>query len=714
VSSPAIFPTPPQAGERGDADWRSADDEWGGTALTERELTQLAAWDRAGAPADEPDEDEEWLAELPPEQWEEPAEAGPEALPGLMPRRWGTGGGFDAGGLADAIPPGPVLAGLAAGKHETGLARVSEDELAGLMIAWRRIASWAAAGELAAIAELDRRRTTRAAMSADAHLAEHVADEVAMVLTLTSRAAGKLTDFALSLAKLPKTRSALWAGHIDAPKALVIIDELTGLDGPHAARVEAAVIGCAPGQTTGELRRTVRRAVIAADPDSARRRKNKAAKDARVECWQEQAGTTALAGRDLPPAEALAADQRISAYARGLKNAGADGTLDGLRAKVYLALLNGQPVASLLPVAEERAETAGTGKARPGQDSGLTGAVPDSGLTGAVPDSGLTGAVPDSGLTGAVPGSGLTGAVPGSGLTGAVPGSGLTGAVLGGALPDGAQSDGVFLDSASPAPGSAALRWALKPGMRGTVNLVLPLATWLGWSQVPGEVTGFGPLDAEDSRASAAALARDPATRWCLTIVGADGRAIAHGCAKGAPVPTAPEYSARAGTPGQPPGETARQPRAQGPRAGPGPPPGETAGRPRAQGPRVGPGLPASIASWLAGIGLTWLETGTCSHRAESAGYRPSPSLAHLIQIRQQRCTAPGCRRPASSCDFEHTIPWHRGGRTCLCNGGPCCRRHHRCKQANGWGLSQPRPGEFIWTTPHGRSYRTEPEPYPA
>jgi hypothetical protein len=649
VSSPASFPTPPQAGERGDADWRSGDDEWGGKALTEQELVRLAAWDRAGAPADELDEDEEWLAELPPEQWEEPAEAGPEAfeldkdeewlaelppeqweepaeagpeaLPGLMPRRWGTGGGFDAGGVADAIPPGPVLAGLAAGKQEAGLARVSEDELAGLMIAWRRIASWATAGELAAIAELDRRRTTQAAVSADAHLAEHVADEVAMVLTLTSRAAGKLTDFALSLAKLPKTRAALWAGDIDAPKALVIMDELTGLDGPHAARVEASVIGCAPGQTTGELRRTARRAVIAADPDSARRRKNKAAKDARVECWQEHAGTTALAGRDLPPAEALAADQRVSAYARWLKNAGTDGTLDGLRAKVYLALLNGQPVASLLRVAGEGAEAAGTGKGVAGQDPGLTGALPD------------------------------------------------------GALPD-----GVLLDSATPAPGSAAVRGALKPGMRGTVNLVLPLATWLGWSQVPGEATGFGPLDAEDSRALAAALARDPATRWCVTVVAADGRATAHGCATTAP--------------GQPPGETTGRPRAHRPRAGPGPPPG--------------------IASWLAGIGLAWLETGTCSHRRESAGYRPSPSLTHLVQIRQQRCTAPGCRRPASACDFEHTIPWHRGGRTCLCNGGPCCRRHHRCKQADGWGLSQPEPGTFIWTAPHGRRYRTEPEPYPA
>ena len=123
--------------------------------------------------------------------------------------------------------------------------------------------------------------------------------------------------------------------------------------------------------------------------------------------------------------------------------------------------------------------------------------------------------------------------------------------------------------------------------------------------------------------------------------------------------------------------------------------------------------LPPGVRAWLASIPLAWLETGECSHRRESPGYRPSRSLTHLIQVRQGTCTAPGCRRPATSCDFEHTIPYHQGGRSCECNGGPCCRRHHRAKQATGWQLAQPRPGTFIWTTPHGRSYQTEPDAYP-
>jgi hypothetical protein len=572
------------------------DDAWDGE-LTREELARLAAWDRAGDLADELDEHEAWRAGLLLEPGEEPAEAAvPEALPGLTPRRWGMGDGFDAGLVADTFPPGPVLAGLAADKQAEGLARASDDELAGLMIAWRRIGSWAAAGELAAVAELDRRRTAQVAAGADVHLGEHVADEVAMALTLTSRAADSLTDFAVRLARLPKTRAALQAGDIDVPKAMVIVDELTGLDGPHAGRVEACLIGRARGQTTGELRRAARRAVIAADPDAARVRKEKAAKQARVECWQEQAGTAALAGRDLPVAEALSADQHISAYARQLKTAGAGGTLDELRASVYLALLNGQPVESLVPA---------------GTPAGPGSSPPPAGNPAVSPEPTVRGNV-------------------------------------------------------NP----------VLPAARGNVNLVLPLATWLGWAQSPGEVAGFGPLDAADSRALAAALASGSGTKWCVTVTGADGRAVAHGCAK----------------------------------AGPGKPSGGCPGR---AGPGEGRGPPPGVRQWLAGIGLAWLETGTCSHRRESRGYRPSRLLTHLVQVRHQTCTAPGCRRPATACDFEHTVPYRRGGRTCECNGGPMCRRHHRAKQAHGWRLEQPQPGTLLWTTPGGRTYATRPAEYP-
>jgi hypothetical protein len=53
--------------------------------------------------------------------------------------------------------------------------------------------------------------------------------------------------------------------------------------------------------------------VLAADPDAAKKRKEQALREARVERWTEPAGTAALAGRDLPPAGVLAADANLTA-----------------------------------------------------------------------------------------------------------------------------------------------------------------------------------------------------------------------------------------------------------------------------------------------------------------------------------------------------------------------------------------------------------------
>ncbi|MGD0247263.1 MAG: hypothetical protein ABSB59_44035, partial [Streptosporangiaceae bacterium] len=77
-------------------------------------------------------------------------------------------------------------------------------------------------------------------------------------------------------------------------------------------------------------------------PGKARKRREDAAKDARVERWAEDSGNAALMGRELPPAEVLAADQRITAWAHELRKAGLDGDMDVLRARAYLDLLLGK------------------------------------------------------------------------------------------------------------------------------------------------------------------------------------------------------------------------------------------------------------------------------------------------------------------------------------------------------------------------------------
>jgi hypothetical protein len=78
-----------------------------------------------------------------------------------------------------------------------------------------------------------------------------------------------------------------------------------------------------------------------AAPGKARKRRETAARFARVERWAEDSGNAALAGRELPPDQVLAADERITARARELQAAGLEGSTDELRARAYLDLLLG-------------------------------------------------------------------------------------------------------------------------------------------------------------------------------------------------------------------------------------------------------------------------------------------------------------------------------------------------------------------------------------
>jgi hypothetical protein len=639
---------------------------------TEAELAGLAPDLDAGPP----DGEFAWLADLPGPLLDEylaatTEPAVPEALAaGFWDRSTGEGRGFAAGGVTDELAPGLVLAGLAADVVAGGLGRLADDELIGVLRAGRRLASWSASVELAAAGDLMRRRMVQEAAGAGG-AAEHADAEIAAALTLTGRAAGRLLDLAMALERLPLTSRALAAGSIDLPRAMVIVDETAGLGAEHAAAVEERVLARAAGQTTTQVRAATSRAVSAVDPGAVRKRQEKAAREARVERWAEHAGTAALAGRDLPPVGALAADQHVSELAAALRTAGVAGTMDQLRAQVFVALLTGQPVSSLLPPGTVSAggPAGPSGPASAGRSPGTPGSSGASGTPGPGAPAGGRPGPGTSGFSGAsgAPGPGA----PGGGMSG--PGAcgfcGASGTPGPGAPAGGTPSPGI--SGFSGAPGSAGgVGWPGGLAVAEVVNLTVPLSTWLGLSQSPGEVAGFGPLAAGDCRRLGEAMAPHPQTRWYVTIVDKEGRPVAHGCLR----------------------------RRRGQRGSPG----------------GGPGPPSQGTGLVMDVRLEWLEAGECAHRREVSGYRPSVALEHLIRVRQAVCAFPGCQRAARRCDQDHTIPYDQGGRTCECNLAPLCRRHHQAKQAPGWHLDQPEPGTMIWTTPSGRSYTTHPTVYPS
>jgi hypothetical protein len=627
-----------------------------------------------------PDGEDAWMAEVPADLLHEildamAADEPPEVLrPGLWPRDTGDGAGFAAGGVADRLAPSPALAGFTNDAWCDGLGSLTDDELIGVMRAWHRLQSWGCAGELAAVAELAARRAAAVEAGADPYLIEHVDDEIAAPLTLTNRAAGNLLDFAASLRRLPLTSAALAAGEIDRVKALIITDELSHLDTAHAAAVERAIVGKAAGQTSGQVRASARRAVIAADPAAARKRKEAAQREARVERWDEPDGTASLAGRDLPPAGVLAADHNVSALARALKAAGGQGTMDQLRAQAFLMLLTGEPIETLL--ATHRDQTSGAPSPEPADPAGAPGPPGNDPGDG----SGVPRAAGPSAAAGPADGTqapsptrpSSTGDPARDSQAPSSTGPSSTADPAGGTQAPTATgpsniTDGDrprFLDVGLPglATGGAGLA-----GLAGRINLTMPVTTWLGLSDAPGDASGYGPLDSIDSRDLAAVLAKHPLTRWCLTLTDSHGRPVAHGCARKGSHP---------------------------PRGSPG-------------GCSPPANLLARAGVWLAGIALEWLETGDCTHRRETESYRPPPSLQHLLSVRQPTCSFPGCRRPATQSDLDHTIAFDKGGRTCECNLAPLCRAHHQAKQVQGWHLEQPEPGILIWRLPHGRTYRT-------
>src|SRR5689334_15156357 len=256
--------------------------------------------------------------------------------------------GFGTGMLLDVMPACPdlaVLAGRAAGDGDS-YAGVSDDELTGVLCAWDRLEAHMAARKLAAITELARRRPELDAPSsgrpAGSGTEDFTADEIAHALAESRRKAGELMTVADSLgSKLPGTRAALRDGVITLVKAQIISNAVTVLSAREAKAAERRVLGRAGRLTPGGLREAIRQAVLEVAPKKAKDRREHAARSARVERWGEDSGNGALAGRELPPAGVLAADQRITAWARQLKAAGLDGDMDQLRARAFLDLLTG-------------------------------------------------------------------------------------------------------------------------------------------------------------------------------------------------------------------------------------------------------------------------------------------------------------------------------------------------------------------------------------
>jgi hypothetical protein len=591
---------------------------------------------------------------------------------------------FTQGNTADVMRPGPVLAALAE-QAARDLAALTDNQLLGAVSAARRLANRAEYLELAAVAEFTRRRAEQLAASTarkdprGCRDGEFADAELAMELVTSVNAARDRMDLAADLAtRLPCTFAGLAAGTIDADRAWRIWVHTRFLADADAAAADKVLAAAAPGLRHDQLARKAAALEMKLDPEAVRRRRDDARKqDQRVEARREHSGNAVLAGRELATADAMASKAHIDAIAAALHSGGLEGSRRQLRVLVFLDLTQGRdPLDRLGHRRGSQGPDPALGHDRSHRDSGYNedddrrrgGEEQDDEESEDGEEQDDEGSDEDGYRDEGDGGGGGRGGGPAGGPTG--PGS--------------------------PSGGLAPL-----PAL---VNLIVPVATLLGWSDTPGDVGAWGLLDPGDTRAIVAAASKHPRTRWCVTVTGLDGTAVAHGCARG-------QHSWNPGVGTASPG---RQTTGGGGRDGPvtsrdGP------GDPRDGMPRPGPDArqAAQLAELLRRLNIAPapIAKETCDHRHKEARYTPSRMLQHLVRARTIRCSAPGCGAQAYFCDLDHSNPFP-SGITCECGLAPVCRRHHRCKQAPGWQLSQPQPGIMRWRPPSGRVYTTRPTRY--
>ena len=219
-----------------------------------------------------------------------------------------------------AATPGPaVMTALRAIDPRS----VSPGAQVDLLAAWEKAAAWVAAAQQEVLAALDGEPDERAAevLSAD----DWTREEVAAALHLSACTADRRLQVARMLVRrLSGVRRALETGSVDYRKAAAIAEATEHLDDAGALAVEARVLPKAPDQTLAELRRTLRRVVIAVDPRGAAEAHRQAIGERCVRMWPIEDGMAELYAR-LPAEDAAVVMTALDALAAGLAGGGGSG-----------------------------------------------------------------------------------------------------------------------------------------------------------------------------------------------------------------------------------------------------------------------------------------------------------------------------------------------------------------------------------------------------
>jgi hypothetical protein len=99
--------------------------------------------------------------------------------------------------------------------------------------------------------------------------------------------------------------------------------------------------------------------------------------------------------------------------------------------------------------------------------------------------------------------------------------------------------------------------------------------------------------------------------------------------------------------------------------------------------------------------------TGHLLDRGRSS-YRVTDAMRAFLAVRDSTCRHPGCARPASRCQVDHSVAWSDGGGTDR-DAGHLCTRHHPLRTHAGWEIIESRAdGSAVWRSPQGRIHQVD------
>jgi len=387
----------------------------------------------------------------------------------------------------DAEAAGPVL-GLAVIRTAEGdLSGLGGDELLGVIAAIERVAAQAAWAANTLAAEYTRRALEWDPKQGQEVIGEFGEADYAQEIRVSGMTARGDLNRSVTLARMPECMRLAHQGALNGFRQRIIAEETALLDPALAARADKLIATDAAGRTTGSLRHRCRRIVLTLDPAQAEERRKKVAKGRRVEFAPEQSGNALLAARELSVAVAMAVKQALTGWAKIMRAAGIDGSLDNLRADALAALALGRH-----PVTGGPAPAlTGTGQASRAAGLADTPGGPWDGITPADQDPAEQAEDEEAAWFN----------------------------------PWGYQDFESGTDAGErPVPGSPVV----------TINLVITVGTLDPQTDHPGWIPGWGHVTGTTARDLITAGTFNPATRWCVTEVDPrTGEAVAHGCARG-------------------------------------------------------------------------------------------------------------------------------------------------------------------------------------